>query len=561
MVKITAVVRPRLRGPRAGPGRRRPAACPFCLQPLDPDGPHLPAGQRLPPAAVLTGTDDSSPLRAAAGPSGADRPRWPTVSWRSPDGWCRRRTRRSWRELTTATATVECVYKPIQGERPLWDFPAHPGPAGGGGVRGVPDRRVRRGAGDGAGRRPVRPGLAAGLGRRRTTATTSAGRPGADRALPEAGWFACVDGLDADERSVSVIHADYRDLRLLAVFDCWSTTPTARAATSSPAAGGCSGSTTASASTPSQKLRTLLWGWAGARADRRESWARRRARDEAPDRSGDAARRAGDRGARPPRRAAAAPRHPAAAARASGRRSRGRPSELTSGSGCGRVASPDRVAPCRPGAPPCLGSSPGRGPVGPIRSFDTASQAARAGGSRVGHRADVRLRHHPVRRDAHRAREHLRGLRPAEPGLARRRTGRPLRPERHRRGRPVARAGDGHRAWTGRELAEDQIQLFREDMEALNVLPPTHYVGAVESIPLDRRPDRASCRTAARSTRWTTPSSRPLLRPGQRRGVRLAVPPVARPRRCRSSPNAVATPSGRARRTAGLPGLAAAARG
>jgi L-cysteine:1D-myo-inositol 2-amino-2-deoxy-alpha-D-glucopyranoside ligase len=34
------------------------------------------------------------------------------------------------------------------------------------------------------------------------------------------------------------------------------------------------------------------------------------------------------------------------------------------------------------------------------------------------------------------------------------------------------------------ELAERQIQLFRVDMAALNVLPPTHYVGAVESIPL-----------------------------------------------------------------------------
>ena len=33
-------------------------------------------------------------------------------------------------------------------------------------------------------------------------------------------------------------------------------------------------------------------------------------------------------------------------------------------------------------------------------------------------------------------------------------------------------------------LAEQQTQLFREDMAALNVLPPQHYVGAVESMPL-----------------------------------------------------------------------------
>ena len=34
------------------------------------------------------------------------------------------------------------------------------------------------------------------------------------------------------------------------------------------------------------------------------------------------------------------------------------------------------------------------------------------------------------------------------------------------------------------ELAERQTQLFREDMAALNVLPPRQYIGAVESIPL-----------------------------------------------------------------------------
>jgi L-cysteine:1D-myo-inositol 2-amino-2-deoxy-alpha-D-glucopyranoside ligase len=35
-----------------------------------------------------------------------------------------------------------------------------------------------------------------------------------------------------------------------------------------------------------------------------------------------------------------------------------------------------------------------------------------------------------------------------------------------------------------RDLAERETELFRQDMAALRVLPPTHYVGAVESIPL-----------------------------------------------------------------------------
>jgi L-cysteine:1D-myo-inositol 2-amino-2-deoxy-alpha-D-glucopyranoside ligase len=33
-------------------------------------------------------------------------------------------------------------------------------------------------------------------------------------------------------------------------------------------------------------------------------------------------------------------------------------------------------------------------------------------------------------------------------------------------------------------LATEQIELFRDDMSALNVLPPTHYIGAIEAIPL-----------------------------------------------------------------------------
>ena len=46
----------------------------------------------------------------------------------------------------------------------------------------------------------------------------------------------------------------------------------------------------------------------------------------------------------------------------------------------------------------------------------------------------------------------------------------------------LERAADKGIDWA--ELAEQQTQLFREDMAALNVLAPQHYVGAVESMPL-----------------------------------------------------------------------------
>ena len=46
----------------------------------------------------------------------------------------------------------------------------------------------------------------------------------------------------------------------------------------------------------------------------------------------------------------------------------------------------------------------------------------------------------------------------------------------------LERAADLGIDWAA--LAEEETQLYREDMAALNVLPPQHYVGAVESMPL-----------------------------------------------------------------------------
>jgi L-cysteine:1D-myo-inositol 2-amino-2-deoxy-alpha-D-glucopyranoside ligase len=46
----------------------------------------------------------------------------------------------------------------------------------------------------------------------------------------------------------------------------------------------------------------------------------------------------------------------------------------------------------------------------------------------------------------------------------------------------LERANDTGQDW--RELAEREIQLFRDDMTALRIMPPREYAGAVESIPL-----------------------------------------------------------------------------
>lgn len=46
----------------------------------------------------------------------------------------------------------------------------------------------------------------------------------------------------------------------------------------------------------------------------------------------------------------------------------------------------------------------------------------------------------------------------------------------------LERAARDSQDW--RELADQQIALFRSDMEALRVLPPEHYIGAVEALPV-----------------------------------------------------------------------------
>jgi L-cysteine:1D-myo-inositol 2-amino-2-deoxy-alpha-D-glucopyranoside ligase len=52
----------------------------------------------------------------------------------------------------------------------------------------------------------------------------------------------------------------------------------------------------------------------------------------------------------------------------------------------------------------------------------------------------------------------------------------------------LERAAAGAEDW--RELADREIALYRGDMEALRVLPPAHYIGAVEALPVIERVSR-----------------------------------------------------------------------
>jgi uncharacterized repeat protein (TIGR03843 family) len=189
-------------------------------------------------------------------------------------------------ELVGSCGTIECVYKPVEGERPLWDFPHRTL-----GLREVTAYEVSRIGGfdcvpvtvftDG----PLGPGsLQAWV----DTDEEETRRlvdlvPSAD--VPD-GWFPCVQGLDVNDRPVTVVHADVPDLRLLAVFDVLINNADRKGGHILGSGGQVFGVDHGVSFHTDHKLRTLLWGWAGAELDEPELTAVRRARDGAPERLG-----------------------------------------------------------------------------------------------------------------------------------------------------------------------------------------------------------------------------------------------------------------------------------
>jgi uncharacterized repeat protein (TIGR03843 family) len=186
--------------------------------------------------------------------------------------------------LTTDTAVVECVYKPISGERPLWDFPRRTL-----GLREVAAYELSRAAGfdvvpvtalmDG----PFGPGsLQVWVD---SEADDNAGLVDVVRSeeLPRAGWFDVVEGLDSAERVVSVIHSDLEGLRRLAVFDCVINNADRKGGHIISSRGRVFGVDHGIAFHTEPKLRTLLWGWAGAKLTEVERALVSRARDAAPE--------------------------------------------------------------------------------------------------------------------------------------------------------------------------------------------------------------------------------------------------------------------------------------
>jgi len=190
-------------------------------------------------------------------------------------------------ELTAGDSCLQCVYKPVEGERPLWDFPHRTL-----GLREVAAYEVSRIGGfdcvpvtvfvDG----PLGPGSLQAWVDVDEDETNDLVDLVPTKDVPAQGWFSSVDGLDAQDRPVSVIHADVPDLRLLAVFDVLINNADRKGGHILGSEGRVFGVDHGVSFHTDHKLRTLLWGWAGAELNEREREAVREARDRAPDQLG-----------------------------------------------------------------------------------------------------------------------------------------------------------------------------------------------------------------------------------------------------------------------------------
>jgi uncharacterized repeat protein (TIGR03843 family) len=162
--------------------------------------------------------------------------------------------------------TCACVYKPVRGERPLWDFPD-----GTLAAREVATYEVARLLGW----RVLPPTVLGtgpfGAGMLQLWVDEDPDQALVDLTHPDEipdGWLHVLDALDYRDRPVSLVHADDPRLRRLAVFDAVVNNADRKGGhvlvSGSGEVRGCDHGVTFAVE---DKLRTVLWGWAGEPLD------------------------------------------------------------------------------------------------------------------------------------------------------------------------------------------------------------------------------------------------------------------------------------------------------
>ncbi len=164
-------------------------------------------------------------------------------------------------KVSDGSRSVACVYKPVSGERPLWDFPD--GTLAGreraaflvseaAGWHVVPPTVLADG--------PFGPGMVQQWVDVDPALSQIAVAPAG--AQPE-GWFAVVDAVAAGGREVTLLHRDSPSLRAIALFDAVVNNADRKGGHLLPVDGTVLGCDHGLTFHVEDKLRTVLWGWAG----------------------------------------------------------------------------------------------------------------------------------------------------------------------------------------------------------------------------------------------------------------------------------------------------------
>jgi uncharacterized repeat protein (TIGR03843 family) len=158
--------------------------------------------------------------------------------------------------------SIECVYKPVAGERPLWDFPD--GTLAG---REVSAYLVSEALGwDVVPPTVLRGDAPAGIGMVQAWREPDPAQDPVDLVptgvTPE-GYLHVIDAYDVDDRPVSLVHEDSDALRRMAVFDVVVNNADRKGGHVLPMADGHRFGVDHGVSfNVDDKLRTVLWGWA-----------------------------------------------------------------------------------------------------------------------------------------------------------------------------------------------------------------------------------------------------------------------------------------------------------
>ncbi len=158
---------------------------------------------------------------------------------------------------------VEVVYKPVAGERPLWDFPD-----GTLAQREVAAYAVSEAVGwdvvppTWLGEGPFGPGMLQRWREPDDETGAVALIPASEE--PGPGWCHVLDGIDENERAVSLVHENSPALRRMAVLDVVTNNADRKGGHVLAMAGGHRyGVDHGLTFHTEDKLRTILWGWAG----------------------------------------------------------------------------------------------------------------------------------------------------------------------------------------------------------------------------------------------------------------------------------------------------------